>query len=49
MKISTILDHMDSRPIALPEFQRGTMWNRDQVRGLFDPVQRCHDRERNAP
>ena len=38
MKISTILDHIDSGPIALPEFQRGYVWNRDQVRGLFDSL-----------
>ena len=32
MKISTILDHIDSGHMALPEFQRGYVWNRDQVR-----------------
>ena len=42
MKISTILDHIDSGHMALPEFQRGYVWNRDQVRGLFD----LHDRRR---
>ena len=36
MKISTILDHIDSGHMALPEFQRGYVWNGDQVRGLFD-------------
>ena len=36
MKVSTILDHIDSGHMALPEFQRGYVWNRDQVRGLFD-------------
>jgi hypothetical protein len=35
MKISTILDHIDSGHIALPEFQRGYVWNSDQVRKLF--------------
>jgi hypothetical protein len=35
MKISTILDHIDSGHMALPEFQRGFVWNRDQVRGLM--------------
>jgi hypothetical protein len=35
MKVSTILDHIDSGHIALPEFQRGYVWNRDQVRGLL--------------
>jgi hypothetical protein len=42
MKISTILDHIDSEHIALPEFQRGYVWNRDQVRGLFDSLWRRH-------
>jgi hypothetical protein len=36
MKASTILDHVDSGHMALPEFQRGYMWNRNQVTGLFD-------------
>ena len=35
MKISTILDHIDSGHIALPEFQRGYVWNSDQVRRLL--------------
>ncbi len=38
MKISTILDHIDSGHMALPEFQRGYVWSRDQVRGLFDSL-----------
>src|SRR5699024_11198913 len=42
MKISTILDHIDSGHMALPEFQRGYVWNRDQVRGLFDSLYRGH-------
>lgn len=42
MKISTILDHIDSGHMALPEFQRGYVWNRDQVRGLFDSMYRRH-------
>ena len=42
MKISTILDHIDSGHMALPEFQRGYVWNRDQVRALFDSVYRGH-------
>ena len=42
MKISTILDHIDSGHFALPEFQRGYVWNRDQVRGLFDSLYRRH-------
>ena len=42
MKVSTILDHIDSGHIALPEFQRGYVWNRDQVRGLFSSLYRRH-------
>lgn len=42
MKITTILDHIDSGHMALPEFQRGYVWNRDQVRGLFDSLYRGH-------
>lgn len=34
-KLSTILDQVDSGTILLPEFQRGYVWNRDQVRGLM--------------
>jgi hypothetical protein len=41
MKISTILDHIDNGHMALPEFQRGYVWNRDQVRGLFDSLADC--------
>jgi len=35
MKVSTVLDHIDSGHMALPEFQRGYVWNRDQVKGLW--------------
>lgn len=42
MKIFTILEHIDSGHMALPEFQRGYVWNRDQVRGLFDSLYRRH-------
>ncbi|MBM3494272.1 MAG: DUF262 domain-containing protein, partial [Armatimonadetes bacterium] len=42
MKLSTLLDHIDSGHIALPEFQRGYVWNRDQVRGLFHSLYRRH-------
>jgi len=42
MKISTILDHIDSGHMALPEFQRGYVWNRDQVRALFDSLYHRH-------
>ncbi|MCB1048491.1 MAG: DUF262 domain-containing protein [Calditrichaeota bacterium] len=42
MQISTILDHIDSGYMALPEFQRGYVWNRDQVRALMDSLYRRH-------
>ncbi|WP_420444960.1 GmrSD restriction endonuclease domain-containing protein [Candidatus Poriferisodalis sp.] len=42
MNISTILDLIDSGDIALPKFQRGYVWNRDQVRGLMDSLYRRH-------
>lgn len=42
MKLSTILDHIDSGHMALPEFQRGYVWNRDQVRGLMLSLYRGH-------
>ncbi|MET8349015.1 DUF262 domain-containing protein [Micromonospora sp. NPDC005206] len=34
-KLGTILDQIDSGTVLLPEFQRGYVWNRDQVRGLM--------------
>ncbi len=42
MKISTILDHIDNGHMALPEFQRGYVWSRKQVRELFDSLYRRH-------
>lgn len=42
IKINTILDHIDNGHMALPEFQRGYVWGRDQVRGLFDSLYREH-------
>ena len=42
MKISTILDHIDSGYMALRVFQRGYVWNRDQVRGLMSSLYRRH-------
>ncbi|MGE0541087.1 MAG: DUF262 domain-containing protein [Dehalococcoidia bacterium] len=42
MKIANILHYIDSGHMALPEFQRGYVWNRDQVRGLFDSLYRGH-------
>ncbi len=34
MNISTILDHIDTGHMALPEFQRGYVWSREQMRWL---------------
>lgn len=31
----SLLDQIDDETLLLPEFQRGYVWNRDQVRGLF--------------
>ena len=42
MKISTILDQIDDGALALPTFQRGYVWNRDQVRGLMDSLYLRH-------
>ena len=42
MKISTILDYIDNGYIALPTFQRGYVWNRDQVRALMGSLYRKH-------
>jgi hypothetical protein len=40
MKISTILDQIDMGSMALPEFQRGYVWNRIQVRDLMGSLYR---------
>lgn len=42
MKISMILDYIDNGLMALPEFQRGYVWNREQVRALFDSLYHRH-------
>lgn len=34
-KLKTILDQIDAGSMLLPEFQRGYVWNRDQVRSLM--------------
>src|SRR5215472_17535948 len=34
-KLAAILYQVDAGTILLPEFQRGYVWNRDQVRGLM--------------
>jgi hypothetical protein len=42
MQIRTILDQIKEGAIALPEFQRGYVWNRDQVRRLMTSLYRRH-------
>ena len=42
MQISTILDQIDLCSIALPKFQRGFIWNREQVRSLMHSLYRRH-------
>jgi hypothetical protein len=41
-KISNILDDIDNGQLALPEFQRGYVWSREQIRGLFSSLYRRH-------
>jgi len=38
VKISTVIDKIDSGAIALPEFQRGYVWSRRQVRELVESL-----------
>lgn len=40
MKVIDILSSIDLGGIALPEFQRGYVWNREQVRGLMHSLYR---------
>ena len=40
--IQDLLSQIDHREILLPEFQRGYVWNRDQVRGLMQSLYRKH-------
>lgn len=42
VKVDTILSQIDLGTMALPEFQRGYVWNRDQVRGLMASLYRRH-------
>jgi len=42
MEIHTILDMIDNGHIALPEFQRGYVWNRNQVRGIMHSLYKKH-------
>src|ERR1700748_45556 len=39
-KLAAILYQIDSGSVLLPEFQRGYVWNRDQVRGLMRSLYR---------
>ena len=41
-KVSTLLDHIDIGHIVLPVFQRGYVWNRDQVKSLFESMYKQH-------
>jgi hypothetical protein len=40
LKVGEVLDHIDLGAIALPQFQRGYVWSRPQVRGLMDSLYR---------
>lgn len=40
MKISAILNNIELEQFALPEFQRGYVWGRGDVRNLFDSLYR---------
>jgi hypothetical protein len=42
VQVSGILHSIDQGAIALPEFQRGYVWNRDQVRKLVHSLYRRH-------
>jgi hypothetical protein len=42
VKVGEVLDHIDLGAIALPQFQRGYVWNRAQVRGLMDSLYRSY-------
>ena len=42
MKIADILSSIDAGTLTLPQFQRGFVWNRDQVRALFSSLYRRH-------
>lgn len=40
MRVSTLLDHIDMGHVALPQFQRGYVWNRHQVRAFMQSLYR---------
>jgi uncharacterized protein with ParB-like and HNH nuclease domain len=40
MQVSTMLEQIDLGAVALPEFQRGYVWNREQVRAFMQSLYR---------
>ena len=40
MKVTTILDNIDLREVGLPEFQRGYVWKREDVRRFMNAMYR---------
>lgn len=38
MKIIDVLSQIDAKQYALPEFQRGYVWNREQVKKLANSL-----------
>ena len=42
MKVSTVLDQIDLGSVALPEFQHGYVWHREQVQSLMDSLYHKH-------
>ncbi len=42
MQLDTIIANIDQGALALPQFQRGYVWNRGQVRGLMESLYRGH-------
>ncbi len=40
MKIAIMFDHLDIGHIAIPEYQRGYAWNRDEMQRLFGSLYR---------
>lgn len=42
MQIDAIINNIEQGSMALPEFQRGYVWNRDQVRSLMYSLYRKH-------
>lgn len=42
MNVGTLIELIDLGQLALPEFQRGYVWNRDQVRKFFTSLYKRH-------